>query len=483
MASMTEARPVADGLRERFAAFVEAERRRADVAGAAIAIFDREGIREAGAFGYADFARGETASVDTLFRAASISKLMTTMLVLREIEAGRIGLDEPVNRHLDAQSQVRDADGAPAAVTVRHLLTHTSGLPVSWKGLEYGNIVLRTLILGTKRARSLADVVAEMRTQRPPGGPIVYANGGFALLGHLVAQLHGRPFEELTREIVLEPLGMQRSRFDVAPQGQGIATSYGTALFGKPAGRKPAPLVYNYTGPAGGLITTALELARFGRMLLRGGELEGTRVVSEKQLADATRMQAKNHPDLDMGWGLGFEIAELQGRRLVGHAGGLAGVATRIWVMPEDGVGVVVLTNGGDASFVSRIAERGLLDTLGLQPEIVPGSPRGVPPELRTEWREATMRAIGRYEMVDMVPPGAMDLLMRFTAKARVSHVAGGVLAVDGLGGQPPLLYPDGDPGRYRSVTPLANGSRAVIERRPDGMHLWASILHMKKKA
>ncbi len=482
MASVMEARPAAEGLRESFAAFVEAERRRADVASAAIAVFDRDRVREAGAFGYADFSRGERATLDTLYRAASISKLFTTMLALREVEAGRIGLDDDVNAYLDPFTQIRDAAGDPAPITVRDLLTHTSGLPVSWKGLEYGNVVLKTLVLGTKRPRSLAEVVADQHIQRAPGGPIVYSNGGFALLGHMVARMHGRPYEELVRDDVLRPAGMRQSEFAVAPEGPGIATSYGSGLLGRPAGRKPAPMVLNYTGPAGGLITTALELARFGRMLLRGGEIDATRIVSEHLLSDAMRVQAKNHPDLDFGWGLGFEIGEVQERRLVGHSGGLAGVATRVWVMPEEGIGVVVLTNGGDAGFVSRVAERALLDALGVQPEVVPGSPLGISEDRRDEWREATRRAVGRYEMVDMVPPGAMEKLTKLTVKPRISHVGQGVLAVDGALSEPPLLYPDGEPGHYRVVTPYANGARAVIEQRPDGTHLWASILHMKKK-
>src|SRR3990170_4431023 len=91
------------------ASYVEADRRRADVAGIAVAAFDRDGIRFAGGFGYADLARGERITPDTLFWAASISKLFTTTLVLQEVEAGRIGLDDPVNRYLDARARVLDS--------------------------------------------------------------------------------------------------------------------------------------------------------------------------------------------------------------------------------------------------------------------------------------------------------------------------------------------------------------------------------------
>src|SRR5690349_8787151 len=102
MTTVSSPQTVGKGLRKDLATFVENERRRSEVAGAAVAVFDRDAVREAGAFGYADFARGERVTVDTLFRAASISKTLTTMLVLREIEAGRLALDENVNRYLDS---------------------------------------------------------------------------------------------------------------------------------------------------------------------------------------------------------------------------------------------------------------------------------------------------------------------------------------------------------------------------------------------
>ena len=96
-------------------------------------------------------------------------------------------------------------------------------------------------------------------------------------------------------------------------------------------------------------------------------------------------------------------------------------------------------------------------------------------------WRELTKRAVGRYRMIDMVPPGPVALLMGIMARPRISHVGQGVLAMDGLSQEPALLYPDGEVGRYRVVSPFANGARAILEERDDGLHLWASILHMQK--
>jgi CubicO group peptidase (beta-lactamase class C family) len=178
------------------ATFVESERRRADVAGTAIVAFDRGGVRFDGYLGYANLAAGERVTAATLFRAASISKLFTASLVLQEVDASRIALDEPVNRHLDARTQIRDAKGRPtSAVTVRHLLTTPPASP--WKGLKYGNVVMQHLANGVRLPETLDDAIAGQRTIRDPGERIVYANGGFALLGHLVARLNRQPFEHL----------------------------------------------------------------------------------------------------------------------------------------------------------------------------------------------------------------------------------------------------------------------------------------------
>jgi CubicO group peptidase (beta-lactamase class C family) len=223
--------PAADG---NTLAWVEDERRRADVAGIAFAAFDRERTRFADGLGYADFGRGERVTPQTQFRGASISKLFTTMLVLREVDAGRISLDAPVNQYVDAAFRVLNRAGSPdQRVTVRHLLTHTAGLPESWKGLIYGNKAWQLLLNGRKLPRSLDDVIRGMRTVRAPGERIVYSNSGFALLGHMTARLNETRFEDLVRSQVLEPLAMRDTSFPLDPRGPGIATPYGHAQRGR----------------------------------------------------------------------------------------------------------------------------------------------------------------------------------------------------------------------------------------------------------
>jgi CubicO group peptidase (beta-lactamase class C family) len=461
------------------AARLEDERRRADVTGLSIAVVDRDGVRFARGFGYADLARGEPVTPDTLFRAASISKLVTSTLVLREVEAGRLALDEPVNRYLDEPAQVIGHDDQLSNATIRQLLTHTSGLPVSWRAIEMG-AVMNVVVNGRKVPRTLEEAVRGQKAIRAPGLRIVYANGAFNLLGYVVQRLNGRPFADLARETVLKPLGMGNSSFDPEPKGRGVATAYGK-FFGSGGNRKPAEGLRVWAMPAGALVTSANELARFGRMVLRGGELDGVRMLEPATLDDACRFHARNHPDLDDGYGLGFAMAEYRGRRLVNHDGGLAGVATRIAMLPDEGVGVVALCNGTAPLFVRRVAELLLEHTLDLEPEAVPGQPVGIPAESRKAWLDFTDRVTGAYRLVDFAPPGVVKTFMGLTVKPKLSHIADGILALEGTGFETAFLYPDGELGRYRLALPIANGSRAVIEEK-DGVHLWASILHMQKR-
>jgi CubicO group peptidase (beta-lactamase class C family) len=470
-----------DTVESRVRAFVESERRRCDVSGASVAAFDREGIRFAFGSGYADLSREEPATAETIFRAASISKLFTTTLVLRALEKRELELDRLANDYLDDEHQLQGPQGLPSPATIRHLLTHTSGLSVSWRGLDMGGVFARLINEGTV-PRTLAESVAGMKAARLPGTPIVYANGAFNLLGYIIQRLRARPFEKVAWDEVLVPLGMTTSAFvDDPGRKAGVATPYGK-LLGSGNSRKPAGEIKVIAAPAGGLVTSASELARFGMMVLRGGELGGNQILGAETLREANQFHARNHPEVDDGYGLGFAVTEWRGRRLAGHDGGLPGVATRIVLSPEDGVGVVVLTNNSNPMVPNRIARMTLEGLLDLEPEAVPGMPAGIPPGAEAEWTSFTKRVTGAYRMVDFSPPGVMKAVMGFTARPKLSHVADGVLVLEGTGVEAAYLYPDGEVGRYKLALPIANGSRAVIEERADGTHVWASILHLQKR-
>lgn len=454
-------------------AFVAAATRGADIAGTAVAAFDRDGLRWATAHGWADVARGEAATVDTLFRAASVSKPVTATLVLRCVEDGAFDLDTPVVDILGDRHVVTSPDGDATPVTVRHLLTHTAGLPASTRGVSIDNRVLNWLANERRPVTGPDDAVTGLHAKYAPGERIVYSNSGYAMLGHCVATVTGRSFERAARERCFDELAMRRSDFVPHRDGPGVATGYGHVLLGG-TGRRPVGRLRLVSTAMGSMYTSVVELARFGRAWLRGGELDGRRILAASTVADAARVHALNHPDLDQGFGLGFVARRWRDRDVVFHDGGMPGVSSKLWLSPDDGVGYCVLANGLAPDAVNRIGERIAETELDLAGEVAPGAPRGVAPADAAAWERCADRAAGKWAFVDFVAP-PMEAMTNTLAPA-VAERSGGtsiVLRSRLFGNEPAVLQPDGDVGRFRVAHPVWNGTAAVVEEAPDGLHLW----------
>ena len=446
--------------------------------GLALACFDADGIRFAGGVGYADLARGEPVTPQTVFRAASVSKLLTTALVLAAVDAELIDLDEQVNRYLPAGLQINAADGAPATSRVRTLLSHTSGLPAGARGADLGNPAL-TRIANAAPLRSLADAISGLRLVQRPGERVIYSNVAFNVAGFIAARAFGQPFEAAARNHVLEPLGMTDAAFTPHRVGPGVATPYGSIV---PPGvsAKPADRVRLVATPMGGLTSSVLDLVRFGQMVLNGGEHGGRRILSARALAAATTMSARNHPELEQGYGLGFKVRTWRGRTIIGHDGNMPGVATQLWLAPEDGVGVVVLTNGYALAVPHEIAAIALEDALGLPSASIPGPPTDV-----RAWEAFGRRVEGSYELQDSQIAGLAGRVANLVAKVRLRHETAGRLRLEGNPGSdgPVWLWPDGDLGHYRVDGSVDPGANAFIEEQPDGPHLWLThATHLLRK-
>jgi CubicO group peptidase (beta-lactamase class C family) len=369
----------------RVQAIAEGEVARGPAPGVAVAVFDGDRVLAALGAGLADREAGTAVTPETVFPAASVSKLLTAVLVLRQVERGAFALDAPVKSYLEPRFRVRDAGGEQTLTTVRQLLTHTGGLPVAFQ-----------------RASSWPDpgpaalegyLGSGLVATHPPGTKIVYSNEGFALLGWLAAHAEGEAFDAHAQRVLLDPLGMQSSSFhprdDLAPRR---AVVYGGFTGGDQRGELPD---LSALAPAGSLLTTVLDLARFGRMLLQGGELDGARIVSEDSLREMWRLQARGHPLLDEGFGLGFGVLERPGVTRVWWDGGLPGGATsRLALWPTHGIGIAILSNHSDPGVVTAISRRVFEGLAGAEP------PGDVRPDV------AALRSIeGEYRIQDLMDP------------------------------------------------------------------------------
>ena len=463
-----------DPLPPRVASTLEMRLRERHVYGAAVAAFDRDGLCFAGGAGYADIQRGEPATVETVFRVASVSKLLTATLALTLADAGELDLDAAVNRSLPAELQITDDEGAPTDATLAHLLSHSSGLPSGVRGATMANPVTSLLANGG-RVRTLTDAITRLRTVRNPGERVVYSNPAFNVAGYVAARSVGRPFEVASHTRVLAPLGMAASAFGTRSRGPGVATPYGSLVPPK-ASAKPADAMRLVATPMGGLTTNVVDLTRFGRMVLGQGTLDGHTLIGRDLLERATTLQARNHPGLDQGFGLGFKVRTWRGRTLVGHDGNMPGVSAQLLLSPEDGVGVVVLTNGFALSVPHETAAMCLEHLLGLDPSATPAGAGPVTGPDAAAWEALGRRIEGRLRLVDAFPPGVVGRLAALGGGVHATHEVGGRLRIDGSTGWdgPAWLLPDGELGRYRIAASIDHGTSAVVDAHPaGGTDLW----------
>ena len=290
--------------------------------------------------------RREPMTPDTIFDAASLTKVVaTTTSVMILVQEGRIRLADRVSTFIPGFEKHGKEE-----VTIRHLLTHVSGLRPD---LDLD----KPFDGGHTRAIELA---IEERLEAPPGERFIYSDINFFLLGDIVARVSGDPLDVFARTRIFEPLGMRDTGFRPADALRPrIAPTEACEPLAWPCGTPGAPMlrgvVHDPTarrmgGAAGhaGLFTTAADLARFCRMLLNGGELDGVRILAPLTVAAMTRPSSPpGHRDVrGLGWDIDSRYSsnrgDLFGAGAFGHTGF---TGTSIWIDPASRMFVVFLSN------------------------------------------------------------------------------------------------------------------------------------------
>lgn len=339
---------------------------RGDAAGIVAMAADRAGLIYQGAFGVADLETQRPLQLDALFRIASMTKAITSVAAMQLIEEGRLGLDDPVERHLPefAGLQVVQAfDPATGAytlrpatrtVTVRHLFTHTSGL-----GYPFTSPTVRDFRPRPGEERAVGPLMFE------PGTQWLYSTST-DWLGRVVEAITGGLLEDHARRHIFAPLGMEDTFYYVpeAKHARVAAIHRRTAAGGLVKEPNQGALTGFVRYGGGGMTSTAADYIRFTRMLLNGGEFEGVRVLSAASVAAMGQshigdvvlpMQKTALPDRSEDfsfiaegrdtWGLGFQITgeTLPGRRAAGSLswGGINN--TYYWIDPVRGITGVIL--------------------------------------------------------------------------------------------------------------------------------------------
>jgi CubicO group peptidase (beta-lactamase class C family) len=316
-----------------------------DVPGMAIGVVRGDRTVWAKGYGRADLATGAPVATSTPFRLGSVSKVFTAVAVMLLRDQGKLSLDDPVTRHLPWFRINSPYTGAPP-ITIRHLLTHTSGLPreAAWPYWTTHQFPTR---------EEFHRALATQSVSSPPGASYRYSNVGFTLLGEIVEAASGRGYAEYLGAHVFGPLGMTSST--AAPDAAQVA-ALARGYQRRRAGEARRVMSYYDTGmfaPMGGVISTVDDLAKFVALLLSadaGGSAQAGagRVVAAPTLAEMQRLQFV-YPSFTGGRGLGFAVTRRDDATYVGNPGWIGGHQAQFLCDPARRLGVVVMTNADDA--------------------------------------------------------------------------------------------------------------------------------------
>jgi len=332
-------------------------------------------------WGYANQPAGVEATIDTVFQIGSISKVWTTTMAMQLVDEELLDLDAPVAEVLP---ELRLADPEVAkTVTMRHLLTHTSGID--------GDVFIDTG-RGDDCVEKYVALLPDVRQNHPIGATWSYCNSGFVLAGRVIEKLTGLTWDEALREKIYRPLGLTRT---VTLPEEAIRFRAAVGHVDVDGERHVAPVWHlpRSLGPAGLICSTPAEVLSFARMHLVGGVApDGTRLLSEHSVAAMASYQT-DVPDtyiLGDSWGVGWIRFGWDGQDLVGHDGNTGGQAAFLRLLPEAGLAVTLLTNGGhDRDLYEDLYREIFAEVAGVEmraPLAVPATPPGtdITPHLGT---------------------------------------------------------------------------------------------------
>jgi CubicO group peptidase (beta-lactamase class C family)/D-alanyl-D-alanine dipeptidase len=322
-------------------ALIERERKDKELPALSIALVDDQKIVWARGFGFADPQLKKPATAETVYRVGSVSKLFTDIALMRLVEKGELDLDAPVTKYL---ADFKPTTKFDKPITLRMLLSHRAGIV---RESPVGNYFDPTSPALEATVRSLNDT----ENIYEPGARIKYSNAGIATAGYVLEKIHKQPFAPLLGKSLLKPMGMNHSSFE--PTDETNKHLAKAVMWTYPGRTFPAPTWELGMPPAGSMYSTAPDLGRFLTILFNRGRVDGERILKPETLEKMYEPQFARPGD-KTGFGIGFHVSELDGKRLIGHGGAIYGFATELAALPAEKLGVVVITSRDGANAVTH---------------------------------------------------------------------------------------------------------------------------------
>lgn len=305
------------------------------VPGAALVVVQNDRVLLSKGFGYANLDAQIPLTPATPTRPASLAKTFAFMTILQLYDQGRLEFSDSVNQHLS--SPLLHDTFAP--MSIHNFLTHTEGFEDRTVGVVAPSddeiLPIQTHFERTSPGRIM-----------PPGEMITYGNFGSVLASVLTEQISGQTFADYTAENIFQPLGMTRTTF-AQPMPAELFANLGTEYILEDGNPQPAPHVYPNVAAGGGITSSAEDMGKFMMVLLQNGAYEGARLLEEETASMMLTQQFSGHPDLP-GTTYGFMEHFENGQRAVRRDGYGLESRSRIFLIPEEGVGIYLYYNVGE---------------------------------------------------------------------------------------------------------------------------------------
>jgi len=301
-------------------------------------VHDQELLTARG-FGFANPATAEPATAETIYSICSISKLFTSVALMQLREEGKVRLDAPVADYLDWFT-LKDVHPDDEDITVRRLLSHSSGLP---RESDYPYWSDPDFVFPTHD--EIVERLSDQETLYPSSRYFQYSNLGLTLIGEIVVEVTGDDFDSRIHREILDPLGMTATSTDIPTEKWGTALAVGHTNLKRDGSRGPMGVFEaNGIAPAAGFASTVPDLAEFAKWQLRLLGADTTEILRSSTLREMQRVQWMD-PDWETTRGLGFGTWKSNGHVFVGHSGGCPGYYSQFLLVPKNKLGVIVLTS------------------------------------------------------------------------------------------------------------------------------------------
>ncbi len=310
-----------------------------NIPGISMAVVHDQDVLWKKGFGYTDLDKKTPATPGTIYSICSISKLFTSIGVMRLRDEGKLNLRDAVATHLPWFSIKQTYPGSPS-VTVQGLLTHSSGLPREsdfpyWSAPDFP----------FPTREKVKEQLPNQSTLYPADTYFQYSNLGLTLAGEIVAQVSGLPYEAYVKTNILDPLGLKDTRPELPEEHRGgrFGTGYGSPS--RKGVRSKVPFFQaRGIAPAAGYSSSVEDLAKFAAWQFRLLEKGGTEVLNANTLREMHRVHWMD-PDWEMSWGLGFNVYKKKDKTFVGHQGSCPGFRSAFVMQPGSKIAVIFMSN------------------------------------------------------------------------------------------------------------------------------------------